>query len=438
MKLHPFIIIRMKEEFLIFIWKHQYFHKRQLATYRGEVLQLLSPGQINTNSGPDFSYARINIGGTDWAGPVEIHVRSSDWYLHKHHKDPMYNQVVLHVVWVNNAIAKTNEGREIPTLELKDRVEKELIFKHQKLRKDNSKVPCEQQSKAILHTSFQKMLDQTIGQRLKRKSQEVITLLKGNNHNWDQVTYLVLGKNFGFHVNTVAFETLVGIVPLLIVRKMRSSIFQLESLYFGQAGYLQRVTGDAYYLKLQREYEFLKKKYSFRPGIMKKEAWKYLRLRPSNFPSLRIAQFVSLMQLEGYRFSNIRETVASNQFTNMTIRPSSYWDDHYDFGKKWATGRSVLGKSSRENLVINTIVPLLVAYSHYTGRLEYQAQAIELLNQVSPEQNHIVRYWKDKGFGVSSAYYSQALIELNNQYCNLRKCLDCSIGRSLLTGYTKQ
>jgi hypothetical protein len=427
----------MKEEFLNFIWKNQYFGKRQLETYQGEVLQVLNPGQINANSGPDFSNARIKLASTDWAGPIEIHVRSSDWYLHQHQKDPAYDQVVLHVVWVNNVNAKTSNGREIPTLELKDRVEGDLLLRHQKLGKGNSFIPCERQSDRIPLNRFKKMLEHTIRQRIERKSQEVIALLDRHSYNWDQVTYLVLGKNFGFHVNTDAFETLVGVVPLPTVRKMRSNIIQLESLFFGQAGFLQRVTGDSYYLRLQREYEFLTKKYSFKQGLMKKEMWKYLRLRPSNFPGLRIAQFVSMMQLEGFRFSNIREALTANQFSRMVVKPSSYWDDHYDFGKKWDVGRSALGKSSKENLVINTVVPLLVAYADYTGQPIYRKRAIGLMKQVPPEQNRMVSYWKDKGFEVSSAYYSQAVIELNNQYCNLRKCLDCFIGQSLLTGAPK-
>ncbi len=431
------IIASMKEEFLNFIWKHQYFDKKRLETYQGEVLQVLNPGQINVNSGPDFSNARIKLGRTSWAGPTEIHVRSSDWYLHQHHKNPAFDQVVLHVVWVNNANAKTSNGREIPTLELKDRVKTDLLLRHQKLRKGNSRVPCEPQFDRIPDSSFQRMLDQMACQRLKRKSREVVASLDRHNYDWDQVTYLALGKNFGFHLNTAAFETLVSVVPLPIVRKMRSGIVQLEALFFGQAGFLQRVTGDAYYLRLQKEYEFIKKKYSFKPGLMKKEMWKYLRLRPSNFPSLRIAQFVSMMHLEGFRFSDIREAVTAGQFTEKVVKPSSYWDDHYDFGKKWGVGRSTLGLSSRENLVINTVAPLLVAYANYTGQPEFHARAIEMMKEIPPEQNRIVAYWKEKGFGVSSAYYSQALIELNNQYCNLRKCLDCFIGQSLLAGVPK-
>ncbi len=427
----------MKEDFLSFIWKFQYFDKKQLKTTNGGLLQILNPGTLNTNSGPDFSNAHVKVGGMLLAGPVEIHVRASDWNLHRHHHDPAYDQVVLHVVWVNNKTVKTSSNQEMLTLELKDRVKKELLFKYLKSGTSNAKIPCEGQLDRISSSSYNKMLDQAIQERIRRKSQEIITLLKRYSYDWDLVSYLVLGRNFGFHINTVAFETLVAIVPLSIVRKIRPNLFQLESLFFGQAGFLQRITGDRYYRRLQKEYEFLEKKYCFRSTMMKKEMWKYLRLRPSNFPSLRIAQFASIMHHQDFRFSDIRESATADIFRNLVVQTSPYWNHHYDFGKKWEGGSSSLGKSSRENLIINTAVPMLVAYAVHTGQSDCHVRAIGWMKDTPPEHNHMITYWKDKGFEVPSAYHSQAIIELNTQYCNLRKCLGCAMGQSLLAGISK-
>lgn len=417
-----------------FIWKHQYFHKNSLKTFQGEDLQIIHPGEINSDSGPDFSNARIMIGTTQWGGPVEIHIKASDWYSHNHQDDPLYNQVILHVVWVNDRTVTTDDGMEIPVLELKRRVDKRLLFKYKSFEKNSGTVPCEPQLKKVSHEVFSNMLDYTFTKRLSRKSKELLDLLKRCNYDWDQVTYLTLGRNFGFKINDFAFGSLANSVPLSVVRKMSPNIFQLEALYFGSAGFLDGINGDDYYFKLQKEYQYLKKKHSLLSGIARKKLWKYLRLRPSNFPTLRIAQFASLMQLEGFHFSNIREAETAREFTEQTIQPSFYWRHHYDFCKPWTVNRSCLGKSSRENLVINTVTPLLSAYGTYTGQSGYHLKALKFIKELSPEQNRIVSYWKDQGFQVSSAYYSQALIELNNQYCICRKCLHCMIGQSLLTG----
>jgi hypothetical protein len=423
----------MKEDILSFIWKYQYFDKHDLLTWQGEKLQIIRPGTPNSNAGPDFFNARIKVGGTEWVGPVEIHVKSSDWESHNHHLDPSYDQVVLHVVWTNNRQVISNNSGEIPVLELKTRVDPKLLLSRFSCHQNNTTIPCEPYLPKVSAATYKTMLDRALSSRIKRKAQGVLKLLKLLNFDWDQVTYVLLGRNFGYKINAIPFELLVASVPLNIVRKIRFNRFQLEALYFGQAGFLQKVTGDPYYLNLQKEYYYLSKKYGLASRTLKKEMWNYLRLRPSNFPVIRIAQFVSLMHQECFRFSDIRETVCVSNIRKIIARPGAYWDKHYDFGKVRKNGTSTLGKASLENLIINTLVPVLAGYAMHSAQKSYLRQAIELIKQLPPEQNRMVSNWKNWGFKVSSAYDSQGLIELNNSYCKSHNCLDCSIGQRVLT-----
>ncbi len=421
----------MKEAFLSFIWKHQYFDKYHLKTEQGDKLQILDPGHSNPNSGPDFSEARVRIADTEWIGLVEIHVKSSDWFLHKHHLDPSYDQVILHVVWNANQSVSTTDGRLIATLVLNHRVASSLILNQRRLEMSATRVPCDRFNRHIDPESLQNMMDRTIKQRLERKSTDILKMLGSYHGDWDQVTYLVFGKNFGFYINSEAFLSLVGSVPLSITRKISTNLFQLEAIYYGQAGLLETITGDAYFRELQSEYRFLQKKFSLASTVLRRRMWKYLRLRPSNFPTIRIAQFAVFMQQGGYQFSKIRDLDHGYGNLFKELVPSDYWKHHYDFGKIGGSGGS-LGRSSCNNLVINSIVPLLWAYAIYTAEPRYCRLALSLLKQIPCEQNHILSYWKENGFKLSSALDSQALLELNNQYCSYKNCLNCEVGVSLL------
>lgn len=422
----------MKEEFLCFIWRYQYFEKLNLTTEQGDKITVLDPGEANSHAGPDFSNARIRIGTASWAGQVEIHIRASDWYRHSHQNDPTYDQVILHVVWSSDRQVLTSNGREIPVLVLKHRVSESLLLEHRKLNGSGYNIPCEILSRKVNQEVVHNMWLKTMQQRLTRKSTEVIDLLLSHNGDWDQVTYLMFGRNFGFHINSEAFSMLVRSVPLSIARKIRSGLLQLEALYFGQAGLLQSVRGDNYYRKLQAEYEYLGKKFALPRPVLKRSMWKYLRLRPPNFPGLRIAQFAAFIHREGYRFSGVRELNTPKYDAIIDLTPSAYWHSHYTFGRSGGSGGN-FGRSSCENLLVNTVVPLLVGYAKHTGQSNYMTKAQDLLINLPPEHNRIVAYWKANGFKVSSAWDSQALIELNNQYCRNKKCLDCEIGRTLLT-----
>ncbi len=421
----------MKEDFLNFIWKHQYFDKAGLESHQGQRIQILDPGQLNQHAGPDFIDARIKIGSTCWVGSVEIHTDASHWFLHRHHQDQSYDQVILHVVWSNKIIAKTSNGLEVPTLVLEHRVEPSLVLRHRRLRLSTSRIPCELLGITVNQRAIGNMQDKVLIERLTRKSATVLELLKSNRSDWDQATYRMFGGNFGFKVNNHPFSRLVSMVPLAIARKVRPNLRQLEALYFGQAGLLNKVSGDGYYQQLQDEYRYLQRKFSLSQPTLKSSVWKYLRLRPANFPALRIAQFAALVHMEGYRFSEILSIKEYRHYPMRQLTPSSYWGQHYDFGKPGGNGGK-LGNTSFVNLLINVVVPMLMAYARYTGSMDRQQQAIKLLKQLPAEHNQILSYWKDCGFAVSSAFDSQALIELNNQYCIHKKCLQCEIGKTLL------
>ena len=422
----------MKEEFLNYIWQQQYYNKDGLTTEQGHQLQIISPGTLNTQAGPDFHQSRILLNNQVWVGEVEIHIKSSEWYLHQHHQDAAYDQVILHVVWSHNREVRSTSGQPIPTLVLRKRVKEELLLKHQDLQASNLNIPCELLTPRIDTDQLQVMLQRTIKRRMERRSAEIFGLLQSCNDDWDQVAYLMYGKSFGFFVNDEAFKLLVRRVPLSIVRKIRSNLFQLEALYFGQAGLLAVQGSDSYYRRLQSEYHYLAATYRLPTGVVKPTMWKFLRLRPANFPSVRIAQFAAFMQSEGFQFSFIREVQQPGSLLKVDWQVSDYWQQHYFFGKQGGNGGK-FGRLSLNHLIINVVAPILAAYATYAGRPERLQTAMGLLRKIPAEQNHIITYWKGLGFKVSSAFDSQALLELYHQYCSTRRCLECDIGKSLLT-----
>ena len=418
---------------LYYIWENQYFDKTGLFTCQGQSIQIIDPGTRNTNSGPDFSEAHIKIGPTTWVGAVEIHVKSSDWKAHGHHQDTAYDQVILHVVWVNNFQVKSSTGKLIPALELRDVINENSLQGYSLFLTNKYSIPCVRQLPKVPLGVFMDMLNSSFNVRIRKRAIQTDHLYH-KTQDWEQVTYFMLGKSFGFKVNAEAFESLVKLVPLNIIRKLRFNLFQLEAMYFGQSGLLNKLNGDHYFRRLEREYNYLKQKYQLSPGYLKREVWRFHRLRPGNSPVLRIAQFASTMQKQYFTFSDIRETTHIGYYHSMNILPSDYWRTHYDFGKSSdVSSGGKLGLTSVENLVINTVIPVLAGYAFRTKQVKYMDRAIQLARSLKSEQNHIVADWKDLGFRVSSAYGSQALLELNNSYCKSHKCLDCKIGQWILS-----
>ncbi len=423
----------MNESFLHYIWQYQYFDKTDLQTQEGEPISIFKTGILNTNAGPDFSQAKIKIGTIEWVGNVEIHTKSSEWLNHKHNIDKAYENVILHVVWENDAEIKRIDGSVIPTVELKGRVDENLIKAYKKLINSPSSIPCEKSFPNVSDLIKLSMLDQAILQRLESKAEIVNQLVKSSNNDWEETAYQVLLKNFGFKINAEPFLQLAKSLPYKIIQKHSSNLQQIEALLFGQAGMLETKTKDEYISLLYREYEFLSKKYSLHESRLNPAQWKFLRLRPANFPTLRIAQLASILHSQKNLLSTLIETDSYPKLLNVfATSPSIYWQSHYHFAKKSKGFVPDLGESSKQNLLINSVVPLLVAYGKAKDDSRLMERAVEILQHLPAEVNKITRLWTGLGISFKSAFDSQALIEQYNNLCQKRQCLNCAVGASLL------
>jgi hypothetical protein len=403
----------MQESFLHYIWQFQYFDKTDLATTQGESLQIVRPGIHNTNAGPDFSDAKVRIGLMSWAGNVEIHVSSSEWETHRHHKDRAYDSVVLHVVWTDDKPVTLEDGSLLPTLALKGKIDTQLLTRYRKLMGTSFVIPCARQFSNVPGIIKLSMLDRVLVERLEEKSKSVIELLEYNNHDWDETTYQLLAKNFGFKVNGQPFFQLSKGLPYKYLARHADNPKQVEALLFGQAGFLDEAAGDSYHRYLRREHKMLATKYSLFEAKMKASQWKFLRLRPANFPTVRLKQFCVLVCQKKNIFSRIIE---------LENYSSAY--QLFEAGD--------MGPTSIDNIIINTVAPLLVAYGRRQGDNSWLERAQKILESVGAENNRILRSWAALGLDVKNAFDSQALIQLFNSYCVPRRCLDCSIGACLL------
>ena len=423
----------MHESFLYYVWQFQYFNRKDLKTTDGEKIEIFKTGILNTDSGPDFSNAKIKIGDLEWAGTVEIHTKASAWEDHHHDADKAYDNVVLHVVWQNDKPVFRADGSAMPTLELQPLVNDSLISEYKKLVNSPSSIPCEKSFPSVTEFVKLSMLDKALMQRLESKAGQVIQLFNHNQHDWEEITYQLLARNFGFKVNYEPFFQLSQAVPYKILLKHGDSLLQMEALLFGQAGFLDHALKHEYMKLLQREYQLLVGKYSLASMQLNKSIWKYLRLRPANFPTIRIAQFAALLNTNKNLFSRIIESENLQDLKALfNVTTSEYWHSHYRFGHKTVRSLSGLGDSSIDNLIINTVVPLLVAYGKHKDEQLFVDRAVNFLQHIQPESNKITKSWVELGLPAKSAFDSQALIELNNNFCLKRKCLSCTIGVTIL------
>lgn len=423
----------MREDFLHYVWQYGQFDRSELQTTEGEPVAILKTGFLNTNAGPDFLDARVRIGEMEWSGHVEIHIDSKDWYRHRHHEDKAYDNVVLHVVWEDAAPAMRSDSTAIPTVVLRHRVADELCHRYQSLIGGMGMIPCEHQLQEVEKVRILSMFDRALVHRLERKAGEAAQLAADNQDDWEETAYQLMGQNFGFKLNADAFLTLCRSLPLKVLQKHRDNLVQVEALLFGQAGLLEKERyRDDYFRKLQQEYAFLRHKYGLDTPL-KPVAWKFMRSRPANFPTIRLAQFARLIHKETNFFSFL---TGSNRLGDirglLQIHQSDYWQYHYRFGKVSGDRIPGLGRSSADNLIINTVCPLLVAYGKRKGDQEPLDRAMRFLEMLHPENNKITRYWDRQGIDMANAFYTQAGIELFNNFCTPNKCLHCTIGVSLM------
>ena len=422
----------LKEDFLSFIWQFRQYKTQGLSTTAGELLQILQVGQPNKHAGPDFFNAKVVVAGTMWSGNVEIHVRSSEWNGHGHEQDRAYNNVILHVVLEDDLPVKRADGSFMPTLELKSIFHQHILENYNGLVKVRRPFPCYAQVGAVdglvCHSAFSRALVE----RMEFKSREVEEKLSQHKGDWEATFNFFLARSFGFKVNSLPFELLANSFDMQLYAKYRDAPLQTEALIFGQAGFLNRPFADPYPEQLRREYVFLKQKLQLQP--LEQSLWKFLRMRPTGFPTVRLAQFAALMNRSEHLFSKVLHgddlNFMKSIFSKLPIH--SYWHAHYYFEKQVQAFVPQLGVASIESIIINAVCLITFSYGRIMDQERYMNKALNFLEQLPPENNHILRQYKSAGLKIDSAFSSQALLQLNRFYCSKMKCLNCGIGVNIL------
>lgn len=417
----------MNEAFLQYVWQNRLFYPVDLRSTSGEKIEIINVGKPNSDAGPDFFNAKIKIGNTIWAGNVEIHLRSSDWKRHKHAKE--YENVILHVVKIADEPVCRLSGEEIPQLVLQysERAEKQ----YRDWLTSKQPVPCAGKLGEISDIFLQSQLNHLLFERLEQKTLMIENLLHQSQNHWEEAFYVTLCRNFGFGINAQPFEMLARSLPLVYLAKHKDNLFQMEALLFGQSGLLNSENPDEYEQKLKKEYHFLQSKFSLTP--IDGSIWKMLRIRPGNFPHVRIAQLAGLIHRSSKLFSKIIENPDyKNLISLFNTEVSGYWHTHFRFGQESPERRHKPGKSTIDSLLINTVVPFLFAHGRAKNNDEQQKKAISLLQEIPAEKNHTISLWTDLNIKAKNAFESQALLQLYKNYCNEKKCLHCAFGHQLL------
>ena len=420
----------MNEAFLHFVWKYQIFNP-QLSTTDDQPVEVLQAGRHNTDAGPDFTNARLKIGATTWAGNVEIHLKASDWYHHNHQNDPAYSNIILHVVFENDSEILDRNQNPIPTIELKGMIHEELYKKYFYYINNKLWIPCEKDITQVKPITIQAWMERLFVERMERKTGGIHTLYNHNNKSLSDTFYQLLAGNFGFKTNEQPFLMLARYLPVSVLGKHKNSLFQTEAMLYGCAGLLDEEFSDAYPNQLKQEFKFLQSKYGL--AAMQPHLWKFLRLRPTNFPTVRISQFAALFVKSGNLLSGLMEAASAREIkTFFDVKASSYWDDHYNFDKSSNKRTKSLGEAATDILIMNSMVQFMFFYSKVKGDQSYRDKAIQIMLELKPEKNHIISKWSEIGIKAKNAFETQALLELKNNYCKQKQCLRCSIGTKLL------
>ena len=421
----------MKEAFLHYVWRTKQFDLHNLKTTTDQSLQIIEFGQYNRDAGPDFLHAKIKVEGTLWVGHVEMHLQSSEWHSHRHQENPAYENVILHVVLEENRRISYKNGESIPCLELRKRISKKLAANYEKLLNNAFWIPCQHQFATVNALTKMMWRERLVVERLESKTTYLRTILEQNKNDWRATCYQFLGRNFGVPVNADAFERLTEITPLVLLAKHKNSLFQIEALLFGQAGLLEGTYEEEYPRRMQREYQHLRLKYGLNP--MQKVQWRFMRMRPASFPSIRIAQFAQLIYQTNRLLAQILEAEHLESLKLLfNLRLKSYWLEHYAFDKPSKRSDKTLGSHMFHVLCINGIVPILFLYGQIHADDRYQKRAIQLLEAIPREQNSIIKQWKMLGEKPQNAYDTQALLQLKKEYCSGHRCLECHIGNVIL------
>ena len=421
----------MSEDFLYYLWKFRLYKPEIYTTQDGQYLEIIHPGIKNNDAGPDFFNAKIKIGNTLWAGNVEIHKKSSDWNRHGHQNDPAYNNVILHVVAEYDTQILNSSGLKVTTWQMP--IEAWHIDNYNNLISNSQKIACSSRINLISSMEMSSWIERMAIEKLEDKISHIKNLLSQCKNDWDEVFYVLTARCFGFSVNGDAFEQLARQTSWKIILKNRDKIESLEAIFMGQAGFLSDYKGqDEYIKKLEQEYQFLRKKYDLTP--LSSSLWKFLRLRPSNFPTVRLMQFAKLLHQNSFSFSCLsQETDFENIYKLLMITPSQYWETHFRPDVESPKTDKRLGKSSAELIIINTLIPILFAYGKLRGDDDLFNKALEWFQTMLPEKNSIISEWKKTGITAENAMQSQALIYLTKNYCQVKKCLHCAIGHAVMS-----
>ncbi|SEQ12610.1 Protein of unknown function [Hyunsoonleella jejuensis] len=421
----------MQEDFLHYIWKHKKFNNAQLKTVSHELIEISSVGDHNFNAGPDFFNAKLRIGQQLWAGNVEIHLKSSDWFVHNHEKDTAYDNVILHVVWEHNAEVFRKDNSVVPTLELKNYVSASALKNYRTLFNTNQNwINCENDFALVDDFTISNWLERLYFERLERKSKEVFLLLETSKNDWEAVLFKMLTKNFGLKVNGEAFFSLANSFDFSVIRKLQSKVEHIEALLFGQCRLLEVDIEEPYYKTLQNEYLFLKQKFGLDNSLVVSPS--FFRLRPNNFPTIRLSQLAHLFSKHHNLFSKLMEAKTIEDIYSLcSVATSEFWKTHYTFSKASKSTQKPISKAFINLLIINTIIPVKFSYAKFQGK-QVEDQILKLVETLPSEKNSISDRFNSLKNISKHALQSQALIQLKNEYCDKNKCLKCAIGNKLL------
>lgn len=427
----------MKEDFLQYAWKYRRFTSLDLETEDGARIDILDPGRQNCDAGPDFLDARLRIGDTIWAGNVEVHLSASDWFRHGHDEDPAYDNVILHVVYTHDANIHNGKGQLIPTLSVQDLIDYQTYRYYKSWLKTAGYIACDPANRSVPELIKTSAIQAAAVERIEAKSEVYLDHLNETKGDLDTSFYRVLLRGFGLKVNAMPFEHLAKVTPFELVRKLRADLPDLESLFLGQAGFLDDDYGDPYVAQCRKRYAFIARKHSLKS--MPISAWKLFRLRPANFPQVRLAQLARFY----HRHSGVAQKVVeldglarARAFFDVSL-DDGFWLTHYTLDKASPSRVKSIGADVADLLIVNAVVPYLFALSRYNKDISYRARAIGLLESMPSEKNAVVRKFAEMGFIAKSAFDTQGIIQLKQFHCEQRKCLTCKVGIHLLKDHGK-
>ena len=420
----------MKEDFLHYIWQYKKFDFTNLKTTSGENISIIKVGEFTQLAGPDFFNAQIEIDQQKWAGNIEIHIKSSDWYVHNHERDDNYDSVILHVVWEHDAAIFRKDNSEIPVLELKNQISPALIHQYEKLKATKSWIYCENEIKNIPDFVLKNWQERLFFERLERKSNPIEALLLENHNDWEATFFCFLARNFGLNTNGESFFKIAQSISFSVIRKEAFEVENLEAILFGRANLLETDKEDNYFKALKQRWDYIQNKYQLENVFI--DSVQFFKHRPDNFPTIRLSQLANLYHKHQNLFSKVISAKNIEELYQVfNISVSDYWQTHYNFDKASLKKSKILSKSFIDLLIINTIIPFRFAYEKSLGK-ETSEQNIAFLENIAPEKNAIIDKFKTIGITSKNVFETQSLLQLKNEYCNKSKCLQCAVGLELL------